>query len=184
MPSDELQTLWQCQPVTRTPIDLETLRRKASRLQGSVRARNLRESVAGLVAIVVLTIFGLGKADLLQRASFALLAAGTAYVIWHLWRHGRAAALPEDLALTDAVTFHRRELTRQRDLLRGVLRWYLAPFLPGWVLGALHAAERSWIPAAGMLAIAGVSVWFVRRINQQAANCLDRQIAELSNSAD
>jgi len=179
MPSDELQTLWQCQPVTRTPIDLETLRRKARVLDRRVRARNWRETIAGSVAVVVLTVFGLGKADALQRWSFGLLAAGTVYVIWHLWRHGQSSDLPADSALTDAITFHRRQLVRQRDLLRGVLRWYLAPYLPGWVLGTVHAAMESWIPAVMMVAIAVAAVWLVWWLNARAADCLDRQIAEL-----
>jgi len=180
MPNDELQTLWQCQPVTRAPIDLEQLRRKAHGLDRRVRTRNWSETIAGAIAIVVLTAFGLGKASALQRWSFGLLAAATVYMIWHLWRYGGSTALPADLAATDAITFHRRELIRQRDLLRGVMRWYLLPYLPGWVLGAIHAAERSWIRGAAMLAVAGVAIWFVRRVNGRAVECLDRQLADLS----
>jgi hypothetical protein len=180
MPNDEMQRLWQCQSVEVTPIDMENIRRKAGRLHGRVRNRNLRETIAGLVAIVILTWFGLGKADLLQRTSFALLDLGMVYVLWHLWRYGTANALPADLGLTDAITFHRRELTHQRDLLRRIFWWYLAPFFPGWAVGAVSAMRHSWIPAAGMLVFVSAVTWFVWRLNRRAADCLDREITELS----
>jgi hypothetical protein len=184
MPTDDLQRLWQCQPVAATPINMEEIRRTANCLQTRVRNRNIRETVAGVIAIGVLTWFTLSPADALQRVSFVLLIAGTAYVLWHLWRHGQAAALPADLGATDALTFHVRELTRQRDLLRGIFWWYLAPFCPGWMVGAVSAARHSWVPAAGMVVFVTSVIWFVWWLNARAADRLDRQIAEFSRSRE
>jgi hypothetical protein len=181
MPSDDLQRIWQRQPVTATPIEMEQIRRKAGCLHDRVRARNRRETIAGVVAIALLTWFTFGKADALQRASFVLLIAGMLYVLWHLWRHGRASELPSDLGATDAVTFHVRQLTRQRDLLRGILWWYLAPFCPGWAVGAVSAARRSWVPAAILAVFVTSAMWLVWWLNRRAADRLDRQIAELTS---
>jgi hypothetical protein len=184
MPTDDLQRLWQCQPVVPTPIDLNQIRRRAGKLHGRVRARNLRETIAGVIAVVILTWFGLRKPDPLDRTSFALLIAGTLYVLWHLWKHGQSGVLPADFGLTDAVTFHRRELERQRDLLRGIFRWYLAPFIPGWALSAVSAARYSWAPAAVLVVFVSVVIWFTLRLNYNAADRLDRCIAELSRSKE
>lgn len=184
MPTDDIQRLWQCQPVVPTPIDLEQIRRRAGKLHGRVRARNLRETIAGVIAVVILTWFALGKPDPLARLSFALLIAGMFYVIWHLWRHGRSGVLPAEFGLTDAATFHRRELERQRDLLRSIIRWYLAPFIPGWAVGAVFAARHSWVPVVELVVFLSAVIWFTLWLNRRAADRLDRCIAELSRSKE
>jgi hypothetical protein len=181
MPTDDLQHLWQCQPVAAAPIDMEEIRRKAARLHRRVRNRNIRETVACGVAVAVLTWFAISKPDLLSRVSFGLLIVGSLYVIWHFLRYGKSKVMPADLALTDAVTFHSRELAHQRDLLRGVFWWYLAPFCPGWLVGAISVGRHSWIPAAGMVVFVGAVMWLACKLNYRAADCLDRQIAELSS---
>jgi hypothetical protein len=179
MPNDELQTLWQGQPVAPVPIDPEQLRRKSARLYGRVRARNLRETVAGAVAIALLAWVARAETGL-PLVSSLMLMAGMLYVIWHLWWHGKASELPVDLGAMDAISFHRRELTRQRDLLRGVFWWYLAPFLPGLVLTAVVAVRRSWVAPAILIVFVAAANWFVIWINRRAVDCLDRQLAELS----
>ena len=180
MPTDDLQRLWQCQPVAATPIDMEQIRRKADRLHRRVRNRNLREIAACIVAIVMLTWVGLSKHDLLSRVSCGLLILGTLYVIWHFLRYGQSKRLPADLALMDAVTFHIRELVHQRDLLRGVFWWYLAPFCPGWLVAAILAGRHSWILGTVMVVLFSAVIWFTCKLNARAADCLDRQIAELA----
>jgi len=179
MPNDDLQTLWQHQPVANTSIDLEQLHRKSGRLAGRVHARNVRETVAGAAAVALLAWTARGESAL-QLSSSILLMAGMAYVLWHLWRHGRANVLPHDLGAMDAISFHRRELLHQRDLLRGVFWWYLAPFFPGLALAALAAMRRSWIAPATLVVFVAAATWFVLGVNRRAADCLDRQIEELA----
>ena len=184
MPTDDLQQLWQRQPLTPMAIDLDRLRRSASCLERRVRARNWRETIAGVIAIGLLAWFNFGKVDLLDRASYLLLMAGMVFVLWHLWRHGRASALSAGISPTDAVTFHCRELARQRDLLRGVFRWYLAPFLPGWALCAISVSRRSWVSVGTLVLFVGAAIWFTLWLNGKAADRLDRQIAELSRAKE
>jgi len=178
--NDEIQTLWQRQPVTPTPIDLEKLRRRSTRLSSCVQSRNVRETVAGLLGIALLAWTTIGDHDLLRVTSSLLLMAGMAFVLFHMWRHGRASALPADLGALDAVSFHRQELVRQRDLLRGVFWWYLSPFLPGLALTAVLGMRRSWIVPAALAAFVIVAFWFVLRMNRRAAQRLDRELAELA----
>jgi hypothetical protein len=180
MPNDELQTLWQQQEVPPMKIDIEQLRRRSTRLYSCVNARNLRETVAGGLAGALLAWTTIGEHDPVRLSSSLLLIAGMIYVMFHLWRHGRAAALPADLGALDAVSFHRRELLHQRDLLSGVFWWYLAPFLPGLVLSAVSGMHRSWIVPAALTVFVVAAFWFVMRINRGAVHRLDRELAELA----
>src|SRR5689334_15671892 len=103
MRSDELQTLWQGQPVKGETSGLEQIRQKSSGLYACVRARNIRETFAGAIAIALLTWFMFGKTSGLQRVSFLLLIAGMVYVLVHMWRRGRASELPAELGALDAI---------------------------------------------------------------------------------
>jgi len=160
-------------------IDLDQLRRKAGKLHSRVRARNMRETVAGLIAIALLAWFTAGESRMLDQLSFILMMAGMLYVIRYLWQYGQANVLPQDFGLTDAITFHRRELEHQRDLLRGAMRWYLGPFLPGWILCIISAAQKSAPKAIGLVVVFGAATAAVWWVNRKAAAGLDRCIAAL-----
>ena len=41
---------------------------------------------------------------------------------------------PAEFGVLDALTFHRRQLERQRDARRGNWRWWMPPYLPGVVM--------------------------------------------------
>jgi hypothetical protein len=91
--------------------------------------------------------------------------------------------LPEDLGVTASIEFHRRELVRQRDMLRSVWRWYIAPIVPGlavFLAGTMPPHSPFWVYlllALFFLVILGGIVW----LNRRGADRLDRQIAELDN---
>jgi hypothetical protein len=91
--------------------------------------------------------------------------------------------LPADFGVVASIEFHRRELVRQRDMLRSVWRWYIAPIVPGLAVfsaGTLPQHSPWWmflLLALFFLAIFGGIVW----LNRRAADRLDRQIAELDN---
>jgi hypothetical protein len=60
--------------------------------------------------------------------------AGTLCIVVQIYKRASPVTLPVDLALTASLEFHRRELVRQRDLLRSVWRWYIGPIVPGLVV--------------------------------------------------
>jgi hypothetical protein len=81
--------------------------------------------------------------------------------------------------VTASLQFHRRELVRQRDLLRSVWLWYIGPFVPGIVVFGMGVGSRhgtgTWWNALPFLCVFGGVMW----ANYRAARGLDRQIAEL-----
>ncbi len=187
-PSDfEPQTLWQSQPTEHDPMTVAAIHQKALVFQARIRRRNLIEYIAAAVVTVAFATNLFNRASWMMQAGAALMITATVFIVWQLHRRGSAAAVPPvGGALVD---FHRRELIRQRDALRSVAVWYLAPFVPGFVMMSLGRWFQAHTPhrAVGLdhrLIIVGdaiavlifLGVWL---LNLWGARRLQRLIDEL-----
>jgi hypothetical protein len=178
---DDIRNVWQNQPVENKPMPLEEIRRKAWQFEKRVRRRNLREYIAGGAGIVIFTVYLFIFKSPTVRAGSALIIAAMLCVLYQIYKRATPGTLPVDLALTASLEFHRRELVRQRDLLRSVWLWYVAPFVPGIVVfgtgvSPRHGAGSLW-NAVPWLCVFGGVMW----ANHRAAARLDRRIAEIDN---
>ena len=182
---DEFRDLWQNQEVEQVKISTEELRAKASKFQKRIRWRNVREYVAGWIVVVWFGFQAVRATTVIPRISFGLIVAGALYIVWYMHTRGQARGLPPDMGRETCVEFHRRELERQRDLLRDIWKWYLGPLLPGLALLVIwqivHVRpERRWYSVTyGVLC--AVLFWGVGLLNRRAARRLDRQIDELKS---
>ncbi len=183
---NRLKELWQSQKTEGVPMSVEQIRMSAGKFQRKVGRRNVREYVAALVVTVFFAYDFVRADDLLVRIGFALVIAGTAFVVWQLHAQGSARKLPEDAVLTSFIDFQRRELIRQRDLLRSVWRWYLGPLIPGLVvlIASFGRANPGHLKHPGlMVAIYAIAVGAVfvgiAKLNGRAARRLQRQIDRL-----
>jgi hypothetical protein len=167
-------------------MSAEQIRQRAVKFEKKIYWRNAREYLAAFV-LVVFFAFELWRGpDPLTATGFALIIAGVLYLVWQLHRRGSARTPPANLGLTSGVEFFRRELERQRDLVKSVWRWYLGPVAPGLIVvmvGAArvnpgHSRHFGWVAAASDLFVAFVFV-FIWRLNERAARKLQRQIDEL-----
>jgi hypothetical protein len=178
---DDIRRIWQNQPLENNPMPLEEIHRRARQFEKRISRRNLREYIAGGIGIVIFTVYLFIFRDPVARTGSALIIAGALFVLFQIYKRATPGTLPADLALTASLEFHRRELVRQRDLLRTVWLWYLGPFIPGIVVFGMGVAPRhgtaSWWNAAPFLSIVGAVMW----LNYRAAQGLDRQIAEIDN---
>ena len=183
LPPDNLKSLWQNQSVETVQISLEQVRQKADSFQKRIRNRNLREYVAAAFVFA-------GSGYLLWRIpelrlAVGLLLAGTIYVLYQLHTRGAAKTVPESLALDTCLAFHRRELERQRDLVRDVWKWYLLPFVPGLLavvaVPLLHSPPAEWIGAWPFILLCSAMFYAIWRLNKRGANKLQRQIDELNS---
>ena len=187
-PSDfDPQTLWQSQPREYDPMTLAEIREKARKFQAKLRRRNTIEYVACVVVILLFLPGLLHSGSWMMQAGCGLNMAAAVFVGWQLHVRGSARAAPDgDHAMVD---FHRRELIRQRDALRSVGVWYLAPMIPGMVLLMLgrwfqsHAPGRSIAVDHLAIALSGAiaalvfsGIWL---LNQRGADRLQRLIEEL-----
>ena len=156
----------------------EACQRHATRFEKLIRRRNLIEYAAG---VLVFGLFGLGAATALVAGEGGFAAAmfavilGTGFVLWKLHRDGSTLDRRPESSCKDQL---RDQLVRQRDLLKGVPKWYLAPFIPG-ILGVYFSAAygvaqvRGWEVALGgiwqPLGLTAAFFCFVAWLNLRAA---------------
>ena len=75
-------------------------------------------------------------------------------------------------------------MERQRDVVKNVWRWYLAPLVPGFVVYTVAYAlafrrPASWAGLALLDVIIAAVFFGVWKMNMRAARCLQRKIDEL-----
>jgi len=182
LPPDDLKNLWQSQRVEPVQMSLEEIRRKAEKFHRRIRHRNLREYGASILVLGAFSYYIWKFPDL--RLGSALIIAATLYMVSQLRKRGAATTVPASMALGTCLDFHRRELERQRDLVRGVWKWYLLPFVPGLLafiaVPILHAPPSKWIRGLPFVLLSVVSFYAIWRLNQRAADRLQRQIDDLN----
>ena len=187
-PNDDMRSIWQNQKLEGVHMSVDELRSRAGKFNRRVSWRNAREYIAAVVVIVFFTFCFARTDDLLRRVGLGLEVAGVAYVCWHLLTKGSARQLPADLGLANSLQFHRRELERQRDLLRGVWRWYLGPMIPGLAILMISGARSNprHLQHFGLIVgvygvLATLLFVFVGWLNQRGAQRLDQRIRELDS---
>lgn len=186
---NDMASAWKNQPIGHAETSLDQLRRRAQKLEKRVLSRNLREYGAAALVVAAFGYYISVFHSLLVRAGCGLLIAGTLYVVYALYRRGSARALAAETAIRPCIEFYREELQRQRDLLRGVWRWYLLPLVPGlavflfglfwWAMQQPNAPAHSGkIATAFILTAAACALVFVGvgKLNQAAARKIQREI--------
>ncbi len=187
-PPRDLKTLWRDQPTEDRPVTLDNIRKNADVFQAQIRRRNLREIVAAGVVLLVSGFYAWVLPGWMIKTGSLLVMVGTLWVVWQLRRRASAASLPESSGMA-LLEFHRQELLRQRNAVKSVARWYIAPVVPGVVMMTLgryfqsHASGRTlgWdhqivILCSVIVALIFAIVWL---LNAWAAERLQRRIDEL-----
>ena len=165
------------------PISLAELRRRAQGMQTSVLRRNLREYAGSTFIIAAFGYYLWRFPTPLTSAGSVLSILGALYVMYQITQRGSARIPPADMTAHTCLDFYRRELERQRDLLRTVWSWYLLPLIPGPVLFLAgltleHLAGR-WLPAAALMVVGAIGFLGIGWMNRSAARGLERQIDAL-----
>lgn len=183
-----MKELWQSQPTEGISMSIDQIRLSAGKFERRIHRRNLREYLAAAVAIAFFSFEFWRAGDLVVRIGFGLLIAGLFYLIWHMLSKGSSQPLPQDAGLSSCIEFQRRQLGHQRDLLRSVWLWYLAPLLPGMAVllfafghanpGHLQHPAFVVVPEAMFFGAVCIAIAL---LNDRAADKLQRQIDELDN---
>jgi hypothetical protein len=186
---DPLQKLWTQQTQEPFTMSLADVHLHAQKFQSRVRLRNTMEYVAAAFVVVFFAWTAATVPEPIVQIGAGLIMAGALYVCWQLYRLGRAATRSElDAGAQSWAAFHRGELVRQREALRTVWSWYLAPFVPGMVvfLAGVSFTEANPAPFPARLAVflAGAGIMAavfaaIAWINSLAVKKLDAQIAAL-----
>jgi hypothetical protein len=189
----DITNVWRNQPVNPSEISLREIRRKAQKFEKRVLRRNLREYVASAIVIAGFGYYISVFHSTLIRTGCGLVIAGTLFMVCALHKRGATRTAPVELASRTCVDFYRKELERQRDLLRSVWLWCLLPFVPGLVVfhvGLLQQALEQPNASAHMgvigatyavTVVLGAVVW---KLNHWVARKLQREIDTLDQLKD
>lgn len=181
------EELWQNQTEEETNLTLADIRSKALNFQRKIQRRNLREYIGFILAAVVYAGYVWYLPGILVKAGAAMTLAGMCFSVYYIRRHGSARETPVDSPASECLEFHRRELTRQRDMLRGVGPKHIGPVIPGLALFfvGMWLANVDSLRDAIVFAVSGIFVaavfTFIYWLNVRAANKLDRDIAALGH---
>ncbi|MEQ1811751.1 MAG: hypothetical protein ABL889_17610 [Terricaulis sp.] len=191
---DPLQKLWTQQTQEPFTMSLAEVHLHAQRFQSRIRSRNMIEYGAAVIVIAAFAWMAVTIPEPIVRVGAALIIAGALYVCWKLHELGRAATRGElDAGAQSWAAFHRAELTRQRDALRTVWSWYLAPFVPGMLVflagvsfteanpAPLPARLGVFLAGLGIMAAVYAVIWWLNAI---VAKRLDAEIAALDQARE
>jgi hypothetical protein len=185
-PSKDIKQLWSSQPTEGFVMSLEESRARSTKLQRMIRIRNLREYIAGAFVIPIFVLYIVVLPGMLTKLGSLMIILATLFVLWQLHRRGSGNAAPIGETALIHMAHYREELVRQRDALRSVGAWYLAPFVPGFsvfLIGialqapSLQRALPFLLVVAGLGAVSFVGVWI---LNRWGASRLQKQIDALS----
>jgi hypothetical protein len=192
-PRDPLQSLWTAQQEEPFAMSLADIHTRAARFQSRIRWRNWIEYAASAIVVVAFAWTALVIGNTIMRMACGLIIAGTLYVTWKLGTLARSASTRETDETANWAAFHRAELVRQRDALRGIWRWYLGPLVPGMTLFWIGVAltprgDAPWwvqVGVALMGAAIGAAMFFgIAQLNLSAAKKLDEEIAALDRAEE
>ena len=175
-----LRALWQDAPQAHPTPTIEDIEARARAFHARLFWRNLREYVACGVVFCVFAAYVFIFPTLPCQVGAALTCAASVFVAAILaWRgHPRETGMGED-----CQAFYVHELQRQRDLLKWVWLWYVAPFVPGLVLFTLGRAQG--VPASRQggvyLVLVAFAVVCIAAIwlNLRAARHIEQKLQDL-----
>jgi hypothetical protein len=185
----QVMELWQNQKTEGVRMSVEQVRMEAGRFQRKISARNLREYIVAVMLIVYFGFWFSRIAHVAAKLGFGLLIAGISYEVWHMLSKGSPGTLDETAGLSDWIQFRRRELVRQRDLLRSVWLWYIGPCIPGlavlvvWFVLANRSKPVVVMGAAVYVLLVAALFWWLGRLNAKGADKLQGQIDELDEQS-
>jgi hypothetical protein len=138
--SIDMKDVWQRQTTESAQMSSVELRRRSQKLSRKVFWRNLREYVAAAIVVAGAGYHFWIFPTPLERLGSSLMIASVFYVVYQLHARGSARVMPPGMALHSCLEFHRKELERQRDLLRSLWSWCVLPIVPGVIVFRLGIA--------------------------------------------
>lgn len=167
-------------------MSVDVIRHRATKFEHKISRRNLRESIAGLLVIVLFAYCFTTTHEIALRTTWGLFIAGVLVVLINLRLQASGRTMPAEMGSASCLEFFQSELERQRDALKNVWKWYLAPVIPGYV--ALNVAFVFGFRYAGLGRLVLLDLFFIGLfvgiwwLNQKAAQRLQHSIDELSKN--
>jgi hypothetical protein len=188
-PEDRPKDIWLNQPTETPTMTLKLIQQRSRDLRSTTR-RKLFGALVGPVATAILYVFGMKEFTALRQTLQPLFAAAFAWSLAGLYFLNRgmwSAVMPADAGLITGLEFCRREIERQRDLVRRSLVWSFAPIMlamGAFILAlAMVSTKAKGLFPNGLPFLIAIAVWifayFIIRLREQRE--LQRGIDDLND---
>jgi hypothetical protein len=189
LPGDSLKNIWLNQPTETPTMTLKLIQQKSRDLRAKTR-RTLLGTLAGPLAAGLFYAFGMKEFAPLREVLQPLFAFALAWSLAGLYFLNRgmwSTVMPGDAGLNTGLEFCRREIERQRDLVRRVLLWSFGPVMLAigtliLALAMVSTKDRGLFPN-GLPFLIAIVVWvvayFIIRLREQRQ--LQQEIDELND---
>ena len=189
LPGDGPKDIWLNQPTERPTMILKLIQQRSRDLRARTR-KKLLGTLAGPLAASLFYAYGMKEFAPLRQVLQPLFAIALAWSLVGLYFLNRgmwSAVMPGDAGLSTGLEFCRREIGRQRDLVRRILLWTFGPTMLAigtfvLALAMVSTKDRGLFPN-GLPFLIVIVVWifayFTIRFREQRE--LQREIDELSD---
>ena len=168
-PLDELSVLWQSgkNPAGLDQAQLlEVIEQRRRAFDRSIRARDLRESIGGLLVTVLFVAFALRGGSPISLAGDVWLAACGLWIVFYLRRYSGLSRKPSP---DQSLASYRAELLERYDrqirLLKTAKYWYVLPLWLGlMILSASSLSGGHWVAflaQAALFTAVNAGVWWL-----------------------
>ena len=189
LPGDDPKNIWLDQPTQRPTMTLKLIQQRSRDLRARTR-RKLLGTLAGPLAAGLFYALAMKEFAPLRQVLQPLFAIALAWSLAGLYFLNRgmwSAVMPGDAGLSTGLEFCRREVTRQRDLVRKVLLWTFGPIMLAigtfiLALAMVSTKERGLFPNGLpflILIVVWIFAYFIIRFREQRE--LQREIDELND---
>ena len=188
LPGDGPKNIWLTQPTEKPTMTLRLIQQRSRDLRTRTRKKVLG-TLAAPIAAGFLYAFGMREFAPLRQVLqplFVFALAWSLVGVFFLNRRTWSAVMPADAGLSSGLEFCRREIERQRDLLRRGLLWAFGPMLLAistliLALAMAGTRDRGIFPNGLpflILVVVWIIAYFIIRLQEQRA--LQRELDELS----
>jgi hypothetical protein len=178
---DDIKNIWIESGEEHDVMNIEKIRTKADNFANTVKWRNIREYGAAIFVIVMFAYYAVASSIMLVKIGSVCNIAASLFIVAQLRK--RSASTRVNPGTEPILSFHRKQLERERNSLRSVWAWYVLPTVPGSLLLAFGVARaRPDADAIRYFAVILLVYIIVLLYNAWGARQLQREIDALSSS--
>lgn len=120
-------------------MKIDQIRMKSESFAKTIKWRNIREYGAAVFVIFMFAYYAFASEFMLIKIGSLCNIAAAFFVMAQLSK--RSASTSVNPGAEPIISFHRKQLEKERNSLRSVWAWYVLPIVPGTALFAVWFAQ-------------------------------------------
>lgn len=131
---DDIRDIWNESSEEEYVMKIDQIRTKSESFAKTVKWRNFREYSAAVFVIAMFAYYAFASQITLIKIGSLCNIAAALFIMVQL--NKRSASTTVNPGTEPIISYHRKQLEREKNALRSVWAWYLLPTIPGTALFA------------------------------------------------